>query len=457
LEKFCLLPLYQVFVATKLFLLKLYFAILNFKTMKNKIFSFKPFMILLIVLSFCTFACQQDLLNTPEPQVTKGATTKAADKAAIADAKQWFDKNYERLTSPSSPIKPVWGEAFILNNTIEVPFFTNDKKLKPSIGSEKGKLNLILSKKSINDYKVFCMGYAPSKEFVGTVENINIANYKHQKFDGLVMVANLDFRAFGAYTFKNGKSTEFTKLNKQDANTARPRNCSYQMVLLGCGQTTFMDANGVFTVSYECIYDEVYTCTYDDPSGGCPNANDPLCDDDGGGTIECPAMPWCDDPGTGGNNNNNSTQDYVLFKDNEYVYSSNLSFSAIDENGSIKQQAAISGIYAKLEYNVNGSPQYLNVSLPTLYFAADFHTSSGYLLLSHELAASTAANAINSGENRMRQAFKSGTRDASQLRQIWYDWIGGQCDAQSLFSIDVSQNRIISEHTPNTRLYNPCN
>jgi hypothetical protein len=431
--------------------------------MKIKNFSFKPFMILLITLTLGIFACKQDIIM-PETQQYNGTkpVLSPKDKAAIADAKNWFDKNYERLTSPSTPIKPVWDEAFVLNNTIEVPFIINGKKNQISSGTGNGKTNLVLAKKSTNDYKAFCMGYLPSKNFTGTVEGINIANYKQQKFDGFVTVSPLDFRTMGAYTFKNGKSVKFNKLTKKDENTAQSR-CVVVGYVKSCHEYCTQGDDAVIECIFHCDEFYIYDCSGNDDGGGggCPNANDPLCDDDGGGTIECPAMPWCDDPGSGNNNNNNTgcrgDCDGDGDDDELYTCASNFAFSSANPSGSIKQEAGISGLSYKLSNSVT-------LTIGTYYFSAPFHDVNGNLIYTRDQAATNAANATNYAEGQVRAEFaRNRNVSIAELQQLWNDKVsryfvtdGNPSTIIGYSDFTTSSNQINFGHTPEVKPYKPC-
>jgi hypothetical protein len=458
--------LYQVFVATKLLLLKLYFPILNFKKMKKQIFSFKQFVILLVSLSIVIFACQHDMI-TPEPDAKALSTVKNSpeNKAAIDDAKNWFEKNYTLITIPSIKIEPVWKQALVMGNTIEVPYLLNGVVVRPKLKKNGafGMQDLIFVKKGTDNYKIFSMGYAPNSNYLSKMNEINYSNYRQKQFDGALIVSNLDFRILKSYNFEKGKRINAVELKKVNPNNASLRGeiCFNDIVFLGC--TSICIDNIIMGMYFgelcftECYWEQVWTCNDDGlgNSGDCPG--NPWCDDDG---DNCPGMPECDDDdGCGGC----PDDDVVTLEDDEYVCDKNFSFSAINESGSMKQQAGISGLYADLEYKLGGTIQPpIHVSMPSLYFAIDFHSASGTLIVDHSTAATNAAAAINFGEEVMRARFR-GTppiqpvRDPIELANIWNNAINLYCSEFANYNISVSDSRIITDHTPQVKAYMPCN
>ncbi len=105
-------------------------------------------------------------------------------------------------------IEPIWGKAIqIDNHLLELPFKLDGKGLSQNISKvyQDSKVSLILRANTNGSYKGFVIAISPKNDFVGSVDNINIHNFKTEKFDGLISIYDLRGNNLDGYFVKGGK------------------------------------------------------------------------------------------------------------------------------------------------------------------------------------------------------------------------------------------------------------
>ena len=107
----------------------------------------------------------------------------------INNAKAWFESNkYSELKC-----EPQWSDSRQLNigkGMIEIPILINGASIAPTItqkeDSKKGASRLIVQRKDDGTITGCILQYAPSNNFLGTINDINWANAGIKKFDGII-------------------------------------------------------------------------------------------------------------------------------------------------------------------------------------------------------------------------------------------------------------------------------
>lgn len=332
------------------------------------------------------------------------------------------------------------------------------------------KSRLVFYKRSAvgeNQYNVFILNFVPSNSFSQDIDGINVSNYHKKKFDGKVFVSGLDNRITGVYDIKNGNRSNFMKVTANNRSDVQLRDIvCYDVCWNECGYY-YKSENGVFTLVYEChemcdynICTDDGNCSSCDP---CNSANPPSWCNTGDPCDQPLPPPTCNDGGddTGDDDTgcligdcDNDGDD-----DEDQICASNLTFSSANESTSIRQEAAIEGLYAKLSSS-------LTINLGALYFSTPFHDVNGNMVMSHDEAAKLAAEAINFGENIMRNEYHNANTifdTPEKLRNLWqsstedyFKSVGepGQYSYHSGYQI--AQNQINMGHTPIKRGYTPC-
>lgn len=417
------------------------------------------FFLFFVVLMFV--GCRQDLLSTDD------LITKSID-VDVAAAKAWFN-NYKTtkiaLESPDfKHLEPQWHEAFATKKGIEIPILVEGKL--PLVGfsnetTKKGRQRLIFNKRE-KGYEASVVSYMPSPTYKELINGINSNTIKEKKFSGIVSFRPLENPSRVSFLYlDNGKVTKAKVGNYVRSNSALSarkacveygEECTawYQVVTVNgeIQSIEFLDEDCV-PVCIQWGSDDNGDGDNGGDNGGCGSPNPPLhCGDGGDDPCSGPYPP----PSCGGVG--------IIYDNDEdkYVCSNNFSFSSANEFSSMRQEAGISGVYAKL------SPS-LTINLGELYFSAPFHTSTGSLDLSHVGAAIAAADALNFGENIMREAFRSGNyTSAENLLNIWeasaidhfQSGINGPGHGMFQAGYQVSRTQIGMNHTPTKKPYRPC-
>jgi hypothetical protein len=435
--------------------------------------------------------CQKDFT------ATNFVTTNSSVKSkSVSNYQKWFEAytnnpenaNFAIGKNIKGKIEPIWDKAVQIDpHLLELPFKLNGGGLSQNIskGYKDGKVSLTLRANTNGSYKGFIIAISPKDDFVGSVDNINIYNFKTEKFDGIISIHDLRGKYLDGYFVREGKimaksggnSAQKSKQNSESMKSCCVESCqtfAYEWCTCLCVAWPYV-CGGSTCSNPNCEGWDVTICWEDcsgcdnncpepqyplcgdcpDPNnpncdncpnpmnpncdtGGCPNPNDPNC----GGGCPDPNNPNCPNP------NNNV---------NEYVCATNFQFSSANENTSIRQEAGISG--------VNAITKGISVSLPTLYFSAPFHDPNGGIVLSHAGAAGLAAGAINYGEDFMRQKRNAASpvTDPGMLANIWrgaaidYFMSAGNPNTGIFNPAYQAGTSQMEPHTPIIKSYAPCN
>ena len=74
--------------------------------------------------------------------------------------------------------------------------------------SRLSKSRLILYKRGSDSYKSYLFDFIPSRDYIGTIQDISPDNLKKKKFSGSVLVSDLKHKRMAVYIFKNGKKAQ---------------------------------------------------------------------------------------------------------------------------------------------------------------------------------------------------------------------------------------------------------
>lgn len=227
---------------------------------------------------------------------TKSIDNNVSAEQKSSDAQKWFEGQQTISTSTYlKTMKPNWNIAITVGGVVHVPIqFDSGKHHIPSLykgTAYLGREKLVIYEKN-GKYNGFVADFMPSKEFKGNIDFLNILNSKEQKFDGSIVLKNLDGEYAHAIQFKDGQVTK-RLVNRaviplDNAPEALECLIYYQW---RCYQTPNC-------CCIECQLVEKSVCWTVSANGDaeCPSPA-PSCSSDG-----CPGpFSWCDDQGgTGG-------------------------------------------------------------------------------------------------------------------------------------------------------------
>jgi hypothetical protein len=215
------------------------------------------------------------------------------DLTAVNVAKIWYNKKVATKSLgnlDSTGLTPLWQQAKTYGNRVEIPVLFKGKMSRMS--TEKGDTNhlgkkrLILYRYNDNYYDSYLVDYIPSKKFTGDVQRISVMNYSKQKFDGKILISNLNNKPIGCYDITNGARSPFRKI------ASRAESSGFQLSGGSWFCDSFFDyvctsfAVDEYVVNSLCEWQLVEYCIWieDAGGGGWSPCNDPLpptyCDND---------------------------------------------------------------------------------------------------------------------------------------------------------------------------------
>jgi hypothetical protein len=168
------------------------------KTMRVSIRAF-TFALFGLFLFVGIWACKKDAtLSSDLANSSNLATPQKTLSLKVKNTKSWFeDRQKKSLLANTTHLKkmqPLWDKAISYRNIVEVPFQIDGKFRIPTMAkgtqTQLGRQRLIIyhNSKGVN-YTVIA-SYMPSLNFTGKIKDINSANLKHLKFDGIVRLYN---------------------------------------------------------------------------------------------------------------------------------------------------------------------------------------------------------------------------------------------------------------------------
>ena len=181
---------------------------------RGKVFLFCASFLFLMILIF--IACSKDI-NQPNLE------SKIPNSSDIELVKKWFDnytfnKNFEIAETIKGKLEPNWDKAVRTKNLVEVPFSIDEKGLSFRLlkGYRDSKISLSIFSNNKQVYKGFVIAISPSKDFQTSIVNINMLNFKKEKFDGIISVFDLQGKYVDGYFVKNGRVMTKVKLGKNE-------------------------------------------------------------------------------------------------------------------------------------------------------------------------------------------------------------------------------------------------
>jgi hypothetical protein len=266
-----------------------------FYIMKQHIFKqnllTKLLAVMLAVIMVVVAACNK------ESFYTKSIDNNVSAEAKRSDAQQWFESQQTISTSTYlKTMKPNWNTAIAARGVVHVSIqFDSGRHHIPSLykgTAYLGREKLVLYEKA-GKYTGLIVDFMPSKVFKGNIDLLNVINFKEQKFDGTILVKNLDGEYAHAIEVESGQVTR-RLVNKA---VVPVDNAPEELVCITyfswrCYQPPWG------CCCLECQMVSRTVCwTANSGAGGsdCPSPN-PACPTDG-----CPGdYSWCFDDQTGG-------------------------------------------------------------------------------------------------------------------------------------------------------------
>ena len=444
---------------------------------KSVVFRSLLFIVALIMLPF--YACKYDN-SIISPTESVGAQKPQKSFITVETAKAYFEAQVELLrrekasgikvrtneeaeaTFDALDVIPQWDSAKIINNSaasfVEVSFnfpdgskfsssLSQNSQISPKIRSASA---LIISANSRGVHSASFMSVAADKDFLNNQGTLANFTYEHTppQFKGTEM--HYDIRG----NFKKGWHFDQGKIDGTIGKGRIPpiaSRCEWFNFCMELERYSIRVGNYVNTTI-------VVDCDNIDYVGFCNGWHNyeystgilGLEVNYWGGFVQAITMP-------------------TMYLEDKYWYvcSRNFAFTSINENTSIKQQAAISGLSARIDYrNELNESITLQPILPTLYISADFHNADGLLQFSHAQAASETAAIINYAEDQLRQEFltqferQHKIMTEQELATTWYNLISASFSGPhggSGSSMAISKNLLVSNHTSlSIKPYRPC-
>lgn len=262
---------------------------------------FKLILLTCISVFLFTVACDKEILETksiPNPIQTRANLA--------AKSRKDIDRNFLNYDFSKYKIAPLWDLAIVYKNgkSIEIPYTVNDRLIMPSVSKTvKGRQRLLLT---LNGSKVSAMTiqYIPDLDFKGNIKEINAENFKSRKFSGTITFQSLGDDRLHIWLLKDGKVEKKKKgtiLSKK--KNYRPSGYEYVCIQLEVIFDIYGEIRGEWVLigSYSEIQEHC-EMVYVPDSGGDEGGDDD--DDDPTDCATNPSLPWCDNGGGGGEEDN---------------------------------------------------------------------------------------------------------------------------------------------------------
>ena len=362
----------------------------------------------------------------------------------IIKIKAWFENNAHasNLTNCNSNrnFQPRWDRSRDGGDRFEFDIFEDGKIPMPKLsgtGLKSGRMKFVSKKNNgTANTQGIIVSFIPFQSFTGDISKVSTSNYREMNFNGIIAFNELNGCSRNAY--KVDKGIVMNKLTIISPNQLNPR----------CGETyiTTTDYFTMFSMQGQgCTH--TYVGSSESISYGVPCLDFPVSPGSYGN--------YGSSYGSSTGSSSDATYNDYLNND-DYVCSSNFNFKYHNQEQSIKQEGAITGVKASL--NIANFPT-ITVTLPTIYISMNFHDVNGTVLFSPSEAGNIAARAINYGEDKLRQSANSGYYDTSQSRlvNIWFTKIVEYFTNHPEYGGIVQRYQINSDIIVDVKPYVSCN
>ena len=245
-------------------------------------FKIQYFLALFVLLCIGAFlACKNDMITD---DYLRSSVQPSTSIAKFEGTKTWFSSylNSPAVASSSKyrEMKPVWEQAKMVNNHIEVPFTIDSKMGIPTINDglkRVGKQFLLIGNPAAPK-KGYIVNIMPTLDFKGDMKNITLDNYRKEGFSGVITVRNLNGQAMEGVEYKNGKFKSKLKARSNDTKSLQVRQtCEWKEELYDCGTVCV----GGYCGEPQCSSRFYLDCWGDDDDGDgdgdpCLGQNPPL-------------------------------------------------------------------------------------------------------------------------------------------------------------------------------------
>jgi hypothetical protein len=274
----------------------------------NKLVLFSSFSFLVIVAIFV--GCQKDFTA-----MDSGTTDSAVKSTSASKYQKWFEAYTSKPENSTfainenfkGKIEPTWDKAVQLDSRLlELPFKLDGKNLSENISKSyrDGKISLVLRTNANGSHKGFVVAISPKNDYVGSLDDIHINNFKAKNFGGVISIYSLRGDYLDRFFIKNGrilrKSLDKSAQKNGANNSSLTMCCSENCEVIEAQWCTCLCTSGASSCNFATCTPPTCTtiwggevCTYDcyDCGDDCPDPSNPNCDDD----CPNPNNPNCDD------------------------------------------------------------------------------------------------------------------------------------------------------------------
>ena len=382
-------------------------------------------------------------------QVTPSDTGTKQLSSEISEIKNWYENNARasglvNCNAENSYI-PRWDKSKDADDRIEFDTWVNaeNKFCLPKVagtGLKSGRMKFVAKKRNGNgngngNMQGVIVSFIPFQNFTGDITKVSTTTFRQMQFSGIIAFEEVNGCLGNAYLIDKGVVK--SKLTIQSPNQITPR----------CGEAYITTRDYYVRGTSPALPQGTCTVNFDYSSQS---------------TIY--GVPCLDAPvsvGSSGNygsstgSSSDATYNDYLNND-DYVCSSNFNFKYHNQEQSIKQEGAITGVKASL--NIANFPT-ITVTLPTIYISMNFHDVNGTVLFSPSEAGNIAARAINYGEDKLRQSANGGYyyTNQSELVNIWVTKIVEYFTDHPEYGGVVQRYQINSDIIVDVKPYVSCN